>query len=153
MKKVLILALILSSGIAFADGKQLVKDECMMCHVVDGQGGEKKSAPPMYAVWHHYRQAHADKESFVAAITTWLQQPQKEKSVMKGAIKKMGLMEKLEITEAQAHSVAEYLYERDFDLPEWYLVHYNKKHGTKEHGYDEGTVHAQQGDHQQSHQH
>ena len=151
MKKIIALALVLSSAAAFADGKQILKDQCMACHVVDGQGGEKKSAPPMYAVWHHYRQAYADKHAFVAAITAWLEQPQKDKAVMMGAIKKFGVMDKLEIDTAQAHSVAEHLYEREFDLPEWYLVHYNKKHGTKEHGYD-GEKQAKQDGHQHGHQ-
>jgi hypothetical protein len=62
---------------------------------------------------------------------------------MKGAIKKFGVMDKLEISESDALSVAEYLYDRHFDLPDWYVTHYNNKHGKKEHGYD-GTEKAVQ---------
>ncbi len=136
MKKLLIVSLLLSTSVAIADGKQTLETQCMECHAVDGRGGEKKAAPPMYAVWHHYRQAHPEKEDFVAAITDWLKQPMVEKSQMKGAIKKLGLMDKLEISEADAMSVAEYLYARPFELPDWYVTHYNNKHGKKEHGYD-----------------
>ncbi len=152
MKKIITLALLLCSTAAFADGKQLLEGQCMECHTIDGMGGEKKSAPPMYAVWHHYRQAYTDKHSFVEAVTAWLTQPQKDKAVMMGAIQKFGLMDKLEIDAAQAHSVAEHLYEREFELPEWYLAHYNKKHGAKEHGYGDDKQ-AKKDEHQHGHQH
>ncbi|MEN8168935.1 MAG: c-type cytochrome [Pseudomonadota bacterium] len=148
MKKIIIMSLLVASGAVFADGKKVLEQVCMTCHVVDGQGGGQRAAPPMYAVWHHYRQAHTDKESFVAAVSSWLQQPQKEKSVMKGAVKKFGLMDKLEIDAVQAQSVAEHLYERSFNLPESYLAHYNAKHGKKSHGYD-GDEKAVQQDQQQ----
>ncbi len=144
MKKTLIVALLLGSSAVLADGKQVLEGQCMACHVVDGQGGEKKAAPPMYAVWHHYLQAHPEKKDFVAAVTSWLNQPHKDQSVMKGAVKKFGVMEKLDITEAQSLSVAEHLYDRAFELPGWYVAHYNKKHGTVEHGYDGTEMHAQQ---------
>ncbi len=138
MKKLLILSLLFASNMAMADGKQILESRCMECHVVDGQGGDKQAAPPMYAVWHHYRQAYPEKEAFVAALSGWLQQPAKETAEMMGAIKKFGLMEKLEISEADAMSVAEHVYERAFDLPDWYVTHYNNMHGKKEHGYVEG---------------
>lgn len=111
--------------------------------MVDGQGGSKKAAPPMYAVWHHYRQAFHDKASFVAAVTDWLKEPKRSSSEMKGAVKRFGLMDKLEISEAEAISVAEHLYDRSFVLPDQYVTHYNNKHGKKEHGYD-GTERAAQ---------
>ena len=152
MKKLLIVTLLLGSSVAMADGKQILESQCMECHAVNGQGGEKKAAPPMYAVWHHYRQAYPQKEAFVTAVAKWLKQPEKSKSEMKGAIKKFGLMDKLEITEAAALNVAEHLYDTHFDLPDWYVNHYNSKHGTKEHGYDGSEVQAQQDDHQHGHQ-
>lgn len=120
-----------------ADGKQIMESQCIECHMVDGQGGSKKAAPPMYAVWHHYRQAYPERGAFVAAISEWLRQPDRDKGEMMGAIKKFGLMEKMEISEADALSVAEHLYDRPFELPGWYLSHYKNKHGKKEHGYEE----------------
>ena len=120
--------LLVISPALFAGGKQVIEDTCMACHVVDGKGGEKKAAPPMYAVWHHYHQAYKDKESFVAAVSSWVLEPNEENTLMKGAIKKFGLMEKTELNMDQAHSVAEYLYETNFETPEMYLKHYRKGH-------------------------
>ena len=149
MEKLLIASLILGSTMAMADGNQIIQSRCMECHVVNGQGGDKKAAPPMYAVWHHYHQAFPQKEAFVSALSTWLIHPDKSKSQMKGAVKKMGMMDKLEISEVDALSVAEHLYDSHFELPDWYVTHYNSKHGTKDHGYDDGAVQAQQ--HSQQH--
>jgi hypothetical protein len=152
MKKGLFLALLIASGAAIADGQQVLEGECMGCHVIDGVGGEKKSAPPMYAVWHHYRQAHPDKASFVAAVSAWLQQPQSDKAMMSGAIKKFGLMDKLEIDESHSRSVAEYLYDRSFAVPEWYLVHFDKLHGEKSRNNDSTQQHVRQQDNQHERQ-
>jgi cytochrome c len=143
MKHLLITSLLLGSSVAMADGKRVLESQCMECHMVDGQGGVEKAAPPMYAVWHHYRQVHPEKDAFVAALSGWLQQPDPSKSQMKGAIKRFGVMDRLDISESDALSVAEYLYDRQFDLPDWYVTHYNNKHGKKEHGYD-GTEKATQ---------
>ena len=131
MKKIITAMLLVLSAAAFADGKQVLEDTCMACHVVDGKGGEKKAAPPMYAVWHHYHQAYKDRESFVAAVSSWVLQPNKENTQMMGAIKKFGLMEKTELNEAEARSVAEYLYETSFDTPNMYLQHYRQGHEQK----------------------
>lgn len=98
----------------------------------------------MYAVWHHYRQAFPEKGPFVEALSGWLLgEPSRDKSQMKGAIKKFGLMDRLEISEDEAKSAAEHLYTRHFDLPDWYVKHYNNKHGKKSHGYDGNEKKAQ----------
>lgn len=136
MRTGMLLLLLGLSGSAMADGKQLLESRCMECHVVDGEGGEKAAAPPMYAVWHHYRQEYPERDAFVAAVSRWLQQPSRETSVMKGAVQKFGVMEQLEISAQDAQSVAAHIYQRDFEMPGWYLLHYKKSHGTKEHGYD-----------------
>lgn len=136
MKTTALALLLLTTTAAVADGRAVLEGECMQCHLVDGQGGNKKPAPPMYAVWHHYRQAYPDRESFIAAMHDWLMQPHADKTVMKGAVKKFGLMEPVALSDEQATSVAAHLYDRPFALPESYLVHYNQQHGTKEHGYD-----------------
>lgn len=100
----------------------------MQCHVVDGEGGETSSAPPMFAVRHHYSGTYPKRADFVRAVMSWLREPTREKVVMSGAVKKFGLMKKLELDEMQTQQIAEYLYDAPLDIPEWYLVHYKKKH-------------------------
>jgi len=144
MKRIILLSLLLLPGITLADGKELLKALCMECHVVDGVGGEKAAAPPMYAVWHHYRQEYPERESFVAAMSGWLMQPDREGSLMQGAIQKFGLMEAPEISEAEAQTVAAYIYDIPFELPQWYLQHYNKSHDSRAYGYSGSEKATQQ---------
>ncbi len=141
MKKILALSLLLAVNSVFADGHQLVEKHCMGCHVIDGRGGDKKAAPPMFSVWHHYRQAHPEKEAFVAAVMAWLAQPEQGRSVMQGAIKKFGVMERLALQEHEARQIAEYLHDHPFELPEWYVQHYNENHGQESHGYTRPEQH------------
>lgn len=142
MKRILLLSVLLASGAQAADdavepmGRQLLEDHCMACHTVDGMGGGERPAPPMYAVWHHYRQAHDNEQDFTRAIAGWVHNPTDKSAEMKGAVKKFGLMDKVDISEEDAQRIAEYLYSRPFELPESYLTHYREKHGTKAHGYD-----------------
>ncbi|MDH5786264.1 MAG: cytochrome c [Chromatiales bacterium] len=131
MKKLLILSLLFGSTAAMADGKEIVETRCLDCHVIDGRGGERQAAPPMYAVWHHYRQAFPEEEQFVSAMTAWLVgEPSQYSSQMKSSIEKFGLMEKLSISEENARDVATYLYSQQFVLPEWYKKHYDRKFGS-----------------------
>ncbi len=130
MKK-LILCLVFLSAAATVQGagSELIEQRCMPCHVIDGKGGEKMAAPPMYAIWHHYRQVYPQKEEFVAAIDAWLQQPRKESSIMAGAVNKFGLMETPELAEGEGRRIAEYLYAQEYKLPSWYRMHYKKREG------------------------
>lgn len=132
----LFFSLALLTGTVHADGVTVARERCMECHVIDGVGGGKKPAPPMYGAWHHYRVDYPEREAFVAAVVGWLKAPAAEKALMQGAVKKFGVMEKVELSEEDAEAVASYLWERSLDVPAAYVAHYNEQHGKPSHGYD-----------------
>jgi hypothetical protein len=49
--------------------------------------------------------------------------PDKDVSLMRGAIKKFGLMPKLPYTQEEVKKVAEFLYDKKSTLPTWYKKH------------------------------
>lgn len=48
---------------------------------------------------------------------------------MRGAVKKFELMEPVEISMEQAKAIAEFVYDTNFTLPDWYKKHYREEHG------------------------
>lgn len=78
MRLVLIVAGVLASPFALASenvdaGRQLYEQNCAVCHgATGGMDMSKRLAPPIMGVKMHYVKKHPDKESFVAAVVSWL---------------------------------------------------------------------------------
>lgn len=135
-KSLLFFTLALLAGTAHADGVTVARERCMACHIIDGEGGDKQAAPPMYGAWHHYRVDYPERGAFVAAVVAWLDAPAAERALMQGAVKRFGVMERVALTTEEAQAVAGYLWERSLDVPEAYVAHYNEQHGQPSHGYE-----------------
>ena len=137
MRLVLIIAGVLASPFALASenvdaGRQLYKQNCAVCHgATGGMDMSKRLAPPIMGVKMHYVKKHPDKESFVAAVVSWLDKPEESKSLMKMAIHKFKLMPKIPVSDADAEKIAVYMFEGKLEKPEGFDEHVKKMHGGK----------------------
>jgi len=123
----LILVLIVSNPVLASNaGKKLFNKLCVRCHVAEGMPTE---APPIFAVISHVKGSYPDREGFVNKIVDWVEEPKVSESLMRGAIRRFGLMPKLDFSEEEVRKVAEYLYDRKAELPAWYKKHYKERHG------------------------
>jgi len=144
IKTTLIIAVALASQVALADnqvagGKQLYEQNCAVCHgATGGMDMSKRLAPPIMGVKKHYVKKHPDKESFVAAVVTWLEKPEESKSLMKGAIHKFKLMPAIPVSPEDAEKIATYMYEGKLEKPKGFDEHMKKMHGGKGHKHGEG---------------
>ena len=133
-KKYLYLALSLlfsTSGVlAEENGETLTLKLCTSCHVLEGK---PTTAPPMFAVKIHVKQAYTSRDAFVQRIVDWVEEPDEAITLMPGAVKRFGLMPKLSYKNEDVRKVAEYIYDTDFIVPEWYRIHYKQMHGTEPH--------------------
>jgi len=113
------------------EGEKLFKATCNACHgiAVGGMDMNKRIAPPIVGVRKHYLDAHPDKESFVKAITSWLEKQSPEKSLMPGAIQKFKLMPPLSVPKEDAEKIAAYLYSGNIEVPEGFEKHEKEMHG------------------------
>lgn len=91
--------------------------------------GEKGIAPAVFAVKSHVLKAYPNREDFILTVIDWVEEPSKDTALMSGAVKKYGLMPKLPYTASDVRLAAEYMYDTEFKLPEWYKKHYKQKHG------------------------
>jgi len=118
------------------EGEKLFKATCNACHgvAVGGMDMDKRIAPPIAGVRKHYIDAHPDKESFVKAITSWLEKQSPEKSLMPGAIQKFKLMPPLSVPKEDAEKIAAYLYAGNIEVPEGFKKHEQEMHGMDKKG-------------------
>ncbi len=115
-----------SSSFANTNGKELFNNLCLSCHVTSGK---PTIAPPIFAVINHVKYTYPEKPDFVNYVVEWVENPRQEKALMPGAIKKFGSMPKLPYKTDDVRLIAEYLYDGNVQLPEWYIEHYKAEHG------------------------
>lgn len=122
------LLMLITSNVALAErnGKELFEQLCSSCHVTSGK---PTLAPPIFGVVNHVRNVYPQKNEFIEKIVEWVANPQKEKTVMPGAVNRFGLMPKLPYNTVEVRLIAEYLFDGKVELPTWYIEHYKAEHG------------------------
>lgn len=97
-------------------GYELMTQKCFICHLPkpDPSKSAQMIAPPMVQVQEHYKPTYPEKEDFINAMVSFIQNPSREKTLMPGAVKKFNLMPKLLYEDSELRLIAETLYEHDF---------------------------------------
>jgi mono/diheme cytochrome c family protein len=91
-------------------GALLFHGNCITCHAET----KTLSAPSMTEVRENYLRAFAKKEEFVAYMSNWVHNPNKENSIMLEAVEKHGLMPELGYDKETLQTISAYIYETDF---------------------------------------
>jgi cytochrome c len=113
-------------------GKQLYIKHCNSCHGVEhGMDMSKRAAPPVFAVKMHYIGTYSDKDSFVMAISDWLETRDVDNSMMRGAVRRFGVMPEVQVTRDEAEKIAEFIYEGNLENPVGFEEHYEQQHGKR----------------------
>lgn len=109
-------------------GRELMELNCNACHS-PSTGENERIAPPMIAVKKHYLTKGISKEDFVTSIQKWIDNPSEDISKMPGAIRKHGIMAKVDYPKETIAEIAEYLFSNTIEKPEWFDDHYKNQHG------------------------
>jgi len=110
--KYFILSLLLISSLQADDMSSLLfNGNCITCH----KENQAISAPSIIEVQKRYKSVFATKEEFVEYMSTWVQYPKEETSIMQDAIKKYGLMPELGFDKETLKDITTYIYETDFN--------------------------------------
>lgn len=125
-----------------SQGFQLLEANCFSCHSPNA-GHEDRIAPPMEAVKRHYITENTTQEEFVEALTRFVENPSEDLSRMPGAIRRFGLMPKMNFSQEQLQAIAHYIYQTELEAPDWFEKHYqaerkrHRKHGEEDLSYKE----------------
>ena len=109
-------------------GKKIMETLCYACHDATTTE-ENRLGPPMAAIKRRYLIGGRTKNEFINDISAWIAKPSLEKSKMRGAVDRFGVMPYLPVPEENIQQIAEYLYDYDIEQPEWFEEHYQKSHG------------------------
>ena len=91
-------------------GSLLFYGNCATCH----DKTKNISAPSISSVRASYKNAFPKREDFVKQMSTWVQHPKEESSIMLPAVKKYKLMPELVFDIDTLKDIAGFIYETDF---------------------------------------
>jgi len=106
MGKVVLNLLIILNFLSGADIYETVFDgNCGFCHNLK----DNSSGPFLNVIIKRYRAKYPKKEDFTKAIERWIDKPSYKTSLFPEAIKRYGLMPKVDIDEESIKGIADYL--------------------------------------------
>ncbi len=111
------------------EGYTLLKNNCYVCHSPNTKSHDEIIAPPFVAVKRRYNRQYNNKEEFVNAVVNWVQNPNEEKALMRGAVRKFKVMPKLPLETENLQKIASYIYDTNVEEPEWFGEHVKEMHG------------------------
>lgn len=108
-------------------GKEVYEKYCIACHVSEGK---PTIAPPIFAVKNHVMDKYPERADFVKRVSEWVKAPNADDVIMRGAVGKFGVMPAMPyVSDEDAQAVAEFLFDSNMALPDWYAEHYKEEHG------------------------
>lgn len=113
------------------EGKKLMEIHCYLCHSPSAPEGEGRIAPPMVAIKARYIDKEGyNKEEFIAAVKSFVENPSEDKALMYGAVRKHGLMPKQAFPDGSVERIATFMFDYQIEEPEWFKSHW-QGHGNE----------------------
>ena len=109
-------------------GKKLLETKCFVCHN-SSTPNDERVAPPMIAIKAHYINENTSEEEFTNNFLNFVLNPTKENAVMRGAVKRFGIMPYQKFEEEDLKKIANYLYNYKIEEPSWFKEHWESKQG------------------------
>jgi hypothetical protein len=110
MKRLLVVLILVLNLEADGYKSLLFSGNCATCHL----SNKSESAPSVVEIKERYKSAFQNKKDFVDYMSTWVQYPNKDTSLMVDSIKKYELMPELGFDLETLREISEYIYDTDF---------------------------------------
>lgn len=119
------------SVLSITDGLMKLKTNCYVCHNPNAESHDNMLAPPLAAVKFKYSELYPEKELFVDKMSEFVDNPTVEHAVMKGPVKRFGLMPKTALAKTEVEELILYIFNNELEYPSWFPSHFEEMHGTK----------------------
>lgn len=103
------------------EGLILLQRHCYTCHNPKSASHDEILAPPLWGMKKQYLEAFLKKDEFKKAMISFVQSPSQEKALMKGPIKRFGLMPKPVILDKDLEKIVDYIYSYELENPAWHI--------------------------------
>ncbi|MGB0431849.1 MAG: Tll0287-like domain-containing protein [Bacteroidia bacterium] len=109
-----------------AEGFNIMQTSCFSCHSPQPTMKDQL-APPMVAIKAHYLDNETSFDEFAKDLSSYVVNPDSATSKMPGAIKKFGIMPKMNYSQEQLNQVATYLFYTEIEAPDWFEKHFKEE--------------------------
>ncbi len=104
---------------------------CYVCHNPQSVSHDEILAPPLVAVKYRYKSAYPEKEAFINAMINFVKEPSEDKALMRGPVKRFGVMPTILLSDSQLKMIVGYIYDKALEEPDWFAQHFEAQHGHK----------------------
>ncbi|WP_409808268.1 c-type cytochrome [Algoriphagus sp.] len=108
------------------NGLVLLQKHCYSCHNPNTASHDEILAPPLFGIKNNYRNTFPEKDKFIDAMVGFINSPSEEKALMKGPIKRFGLMPKPAVSPEAIKLIVSYIEANEIQKPTWYDAHHGK---------------------------
>ncbi len=113
------------------EGLALVSENCYACHQIDSESHDNMLAPPLARIKYTYKKKFDSEELFIAKMSDFLIEPTKQKAIMKGPVRRFGLMPVTGLSNEEIKELTKYIYHNELEYPEWFPAHFEEEHHIK----------------------
>lgn len=107
-------------------GFVLLQRHCYACHNPNTTTHDEIIAPPLFGIKNNYRNTFPEKDKFINAMVSFINSPSEEKALMKGPIKRFGLMPKPSVSPEEVKLIVNYIESNELQKPKWFDSHHGK---------------------------
>jgi mono/diheme cytochrome c family protein len=105
-------------------GLELLEKHCYVCHNPTTASHDEIIAPPLFGIKNHYRKTFPEKDRFLEAMIGFVAEPTEDKALMKGPMKRFGLMPKPAVNQEEIKLIVAYIEANEVQKPQWYDAHH-----------------------------
>lgn len=107
-------------------GLMLLKKHCYQCHNPNTTSHDEILAPPLFGIKSHYKKAYPESDQFIETMVDFVKNPLEEKALMKGPIKRFGVMKNPVVSKEDIQIIVEYIEANDLEKPVWFEQQHKK---------------------------
>lgn len=106
-----------------------LKNNCYACHNPKTESHDDILAPPLAGIKRKYKKHYPKEANFIEQMTEFIDSPSEEESLMRGPVKRFGLMPKTALSKNEIQELVKYIYNNEIEAPVWFQSHLEEKHG------------------------
>jgi len=117
------------AAVSAEEGNSLLEKHCYSCHNPNSDSHDNMLAPPLAGIKYKYQQFYPNRTKFIAQMADFVKQPSSENALMKGPVRKFGLMPKVVLSEEEMLKITAFIYDAELAVPKWFPAHFKEQHG------------------------
>lgn len=104
-----------------------IETSCYICHNPNSTSHDNILAPPLAGIKRHYLRVSDGRSDFINRMTNYIMNPNEEDALMKGPIKRFGVMPKTALNENEVREIVTYIHDNEIPAPEWFEDHHKNR--------------------------